>query len=146
MAYVRMDARYFIWDNKEYRLVPIGSASEVDQMVVLDKVGYDKDSADPMASYPHPAFFRIIAKSDNGYTLRDTSGRIISVDAGSGYHLFDIDAWFTWQKIQKQAIEDAADKRANRLKDRLELLKSILTAQGVKLITPDQAKQLGLDL
>lgn len=119
-------------------------------MVVLDHVSMSP--SETFGNYPQPAFFTITEAPPSEtpgfnpvYTLRDTAGHIVSTRGSSvSSYLIKVDDWQEWRSTRTDEIQAQLARVNARLLDRVDLLKEILVAQGVRVITRDQAATLGI--
>lgn len=119
------------------------------QVLVLTHVSYErcKETEYPQMHYPQPAFFTVVEKLekegyDQPFILRDTVGNEIKVRLGIGF--YDAQEWALWSAA-KQA-EDLRQKNARiqHVESQVALLRGILIEQGMKIITTEEAKRLGI--
>ena len=127
----------------------IYGTGKIGAMVVLDHVGLSRGN--PFYEYPQPAFFTIDAVGPGAnpgdypaYILRDTAGKRIMTDGSIAGYLYQVDEWSAWRQSQFEETVASQDRALSTLRDRLTLLKDILTAQGVRVVPNDQAEKLGL--
>ncbi len=126
------------------------------QVVVLTHVSYGTEpdlKKWPLAAYPQPSFFTIVKKlpdperADNTRSawclLRDASGKEFEAELGTGLH--HAHEWATW--IVAKHAEDTRQKNARiqQVESQVALLRSILIEQGVKVITTEKARALGIN-
>lgn len=145
-------------DGKEVRIDCIGHRGVQGQLVVLDHVSYGENpdlEECPLAVYPQPSFFTIVEvrklsdkDHDVFYALQDSRGRVISLTPVSmpctDPYLYDLATWAMFHHDREVEMERRKDGRIKLLESHLDLLKAILVAQGVRVITEAQAAQLGI--
>lgn len=125
----------------------IYSGGVVGQVVILDHVSFG-DNPDPevypLGKYLQPYAFTIvgITEEEDCYLLRDADG--VEVKSHDGAYLFDAKEWLTWSEGRREyQLWEKADE-ISILNAKLNLLKEILIAQGVKVVTQAQFDALGL--
>lgn len=132
------------------------SNGRVGMIVVLDSVFLGSDS--PFAKYQQPAFFTIVEdqtpepRYQGIYVLRDSDGNMIRTQAEDDVrgdqsispYLAEVSKWAAWMKNKVEGDRQIQDRKISTLRDRQELLKEILVAQGVRVVTDEQAKALGI--
>ena len=61
-----------------------------------------------------------------------------------GNYLYDAQEWLTWNDKHERFLRSTQAKSIKWLEDHIKLLKDILIKQGIRTVTVDQAKQLGI--
>ena len=139
----------FYHHGKSHQIFSIERSGKVGQAVFYPGRKYfGKDEVPvqhPLWNYIDPCIFTIVDKIGNYngyYLLQDSNGTSIQVPLSScdTRVLFDAQDWLNWHEVRNSA----RDEEIKQLKHDVELLKGILTAQGFRVLTPAQAKQLGL--
>lgn len=127
-------------------------------VVVLDGIVLDKIEDNPLYGYDQPAFFTITGTKwdsdtsredkDMLYVLRDMSGKEFSVNGsgycGCGWWLVKLDDWAKSKIGKYEEILEYEREQKEKLKHQIEILKDILTNQGIRIVKENQAKELGL--
>jgi hypothetical protein len=158
-------------DDKEIVCKPIGEDGRVGQIVVLAKVVLPKIHEEdpnklPWKRYQLPQVFTIVEKKyfsvpESGYlhgyyyVLADTNGKHLETTVAPYYKgqyiLYDIQEWLAYQKAyQADQFEERDSKIVSLEQDveslahDVELLRDILVRQSVKIVTEEEAEQLGL--
>jgi len=143
----------FYKDGNPVKCNPIFKNGRVGQCVVLTNVGYSPDAdleVNPLAGYAQPAIFTIIGKTEHAYTLKDTNGKIFVVAdrsfGASCAYLYDAQQWAQWCKAHEAEKLARKQNKIEQLEAQVDLLKSILIKQGIRVVTVEQADALGLSL
>ena len=123
-------------------------------IVVLDNVTLSSDGDKPLSKYHQPAFFMIIEvkwgsdksrdDKDMMYVLKDTSGSEFTVGANCGWWLVRLDDWAKFKEEKHAEILEYEREQKEKLKYQIEILRDILTNQGIRIVKESQAKELGL--
>ncbi len=144
------------WKNgKEIPLWAIHSSGQIGQSVIYcENVDWGKDpdpESKPLSQYTPPAIFRITSKvpGDEGYyVLTDSTGNIIrarySGICNTSSYLYDAQEWLTWNTGRNTEKFSRKERKIEQLEGHVALLKDILVKQGVRIVTQEQAKKLGL--
>jgi hypothetical protein len=119
----------------------------VGDIVCLYWIGFGSDH--PMSEFKLPALFRVEEKDERGrhkFTHLDT-GKIVSDFDG----LSSLTEYMYWPsdvfddiEYCKNAEKKSHEESFRRVKLERDLLRQIIVEQGVRIVTEDQAKQLGL--
>ncbi len=142
-------------DGKQVQLAAVRMNGHVGQVLIFDGVSYGDRSTPsekyPLAGYQQPAIFTIVEKIEGEnahYVVTDAENRRIVLP--SGFHdpstyMYDLKEWLAFQ--ESRISEKLARKEAKiaLLEAHLALLKSILTNQGVRVVSAEQAKKLGIE-
>jgi hypothetical protein len=141
-------------DGQRVECHAIYGNGKVGQIVVLANVsfGQNPDFAEkPLAAYTQPAFFtikerRVVGEHGYEYDLVDKTGKVITVNGEhtDNWWLYDADEWGQWQIGHFNEKVERKDGEIKRLTLQRDLLKSILVAQGIRIVTKEQAEALGL--
>lgn len=147
----------FYKDGKQVAIQAIYNQGHVDQVVILDNVHYGNDpdfTKEPLAQYAQPYAFTIVEKvegKDGYYIIVDGEGtRLIlrnkyaGCHGASEEHLYDANEWLTWREMQKKEQLASKEQEIAQLKSHLALLKDIFTNQGVRVVSQETAKKLGI--
>lgn len=144
----------FFRDGRSVACKPIHNRGHVGQMVVLDRVSFGNDSDPakyPLSQYPQPYAFIIVEKVEGKsgyYVIKDSEGNRVKLQddfyGASIAYLYDMHEWLAWQKEFTKERMAQKDRIIEKLKDHLELLKGILVKQGYRLVSEEDARQLGL--
>lgn len=121
---------------------PISNNGRIDQVVILDNVHLGSNS--PLAPYSQPQIFTIAKKDESGYSLRDSENNLIIVDYDTMSYVFDATEWMGWSLGRIDRVITSGNKRIQTLQGHVSLLTGILTSQGVRVVTQEQAEELGL--
>lgn len=136
----------------------IWDTAQVGDIVVLDHISLNAN--DPLAPYMGaPAFFTVVKvqrdrevtpreRTVTTYTLRDTKGVETTTERGSfgcgGGYLIRVDDWREWKAAREKEKREKMEAELKRLLHREEVLREVLTAQGVRVLTESQATALGI--
>lgn len=141
-------------DGKKVGCEAIYGRGHVGQVVVLDHVSFgDNPNLEkyPLARYPQPYAFTIVEKvegKDGYYVVMDGDGsRIVLCDqyyGASEAYLYDANEWLAWQKEHAREKLARKERKIEQLEGHLALLKEILTKQGIRLVSEETAKKLGI--
>lgn len=124
----------------------------VGQKVVVDYVGWGQTSetgGEPITGYPLKTRFTIIEviqknEHANNYRLRDEEGDEFVIDSRHTGYLYDIEDWYEFHLAKKDDELKRKKRRLRLVESHLDLLKGILTAQGIRIVTAEQAEALGI--
>lgn len=146
------------WKNgKEVIIEAIYSKGRIGQIVILgEKVDWGKSTnskANPLSQYPYLSVFTIVSISthpeDKHYLLKDSNGKtfILPIDSihSDTCYLYDIDVWLSFNAIREDEKMSRKQKKIETLESQVDLLKGILTNQGIRIVTKEQAKALGIE-
>ena len=115
---------------------------QIGQVVVLDNIIFKED--DPLSEYEQPQMFIIVRvdKVENRpYVIKDNSGRKTTAEK---WYLCDADEWVKSQREKAEKRREEEKIILTDLKSKLDILTSILTKQGYKIVTEKQAEEIGL--
>ncbi len=138
-------------DGEKISLGALYSRGGVGRLVILDSVCFGEKSISPLAKYPLRTIFTIVEKkfTDNwnySYVLSDKDGNrfVLTRDSNNTGYIYDLEEWslFQYEKAQEHQVRKNA--KITHLESQVALLKDILIKQGVRVITQEQAKALGL--
>jgi hypothetical protein len=124
---------------------------KVADVVVLDNVALDKTKDNPLSNYVQPAFFTIVGidcrdYKDRSYLLRDMAGMEFNIDPEYGWWLVKLEDWYkNKQQVYSESIKRKENK-IDKLNNQIEILKEILTNQGIRIVTEVQVRELGITL
>ncbi|OGY42813.1 MAG: hypothetical protein A2Y67_03760 [Candidatus Buchananbacteria bacterium RBG_13_39_9] len=144
-----MEYVLYYWKNgKKVQLDGIYDQGRVGQVVILANVSYGENpdlGKRPLAAYPQPTFFviKVVGRDDadvHFYTLVDPDCKEVLCGNSDWSNLYDAREWGEWQKQHHEEKMKRKDGRIAHLESQVDLLRSILIQQGVKLITPEQAE------
>jgi hypothetical protein len=132
-------------ERQSVRLGPIYQEGHESQVVVLTSVSLGENF--PLGRYPQPYFFVIIGRSEDSYTLRDAEGQEVTVpfETHLQWYLYDANEWVQWDLKRRKVADKKAQRRLDSVIQQRDLLRAILTDQGVRVVTEEQARQLGLE-
>lgn len=106
----------------------------------------------PLSQYSYATIFtivEIVAGKEGYYVLSDVNGNLIKLQdeyyGASAEYLFDAQEWLTWNVMREEEKFSRKQRKIEQLEGHLELLKNILTNQGVRIISDTKAKALGLE-
>ncbi len=144
----------YMKDGKRIECPSLYAEAKPGQMVVLTAVSWGENPNTkmwPLAAYPQPSLFVVVGVAPNDerhigvamFLLRDMNGKEFATPLGIGIH--DASDWLTWNAGKHREDLRQKNARIQHLEAQVALLRGILVDQGVKLITPEQAKTLGLD-
>ncbi len=142
-------------DGKNTYLNPIYRTGIVGQVVILANVSFgEKPDLEkyPLAAYQQPHAFTIVkvveGAFDGYYIIEDENGKRFKITdpyrGHSSNYLYDANQYLAWQKYHQEQKLEKNEKEKQRLQIQLDLLTKILIAQGVKVVSEETAKQLGL--
>ncbi len=138
-------------DGEKISLRGLYDRGEVGRPVILDDVCFGEKSPSPLAKYPPRTVFTIVEKKvtsnwNYSYVLSDKDGNrfVLTRDSNSTGYIYDLEEWslFQYEKAQEHYIRKNA--KIAHLESQVALLKDILIKQGVRVVTQEQAKTLGL--
>lgn len=144
------------WQNgKEIEVKAIYGNGKVGQTVIFGQRvdwGVNPDTTKyPLSQYPCPSIFTIVEKIEgkNGYyVLSDANGNRIKLQdeyyGASESYLYDAQEWLTWNALHEKEKLSRKQRKIEQLEGHVELLKDILIKQGARIVTQEQAKDLGL--
>ena len=144
------------WQNgKKIEVKAIYSNGKVGQTVIFGQRvdwGVNPDTTKyPLSQYPCPSIFTIVEKIEgkNGYyVLSDANGNRIKLQdeyyGASESYLYDAQEWLTWNALHEKEKLSRKQRKIEQLEGHVELLKDILIKQGARIVTQEQAKDLGL--
>lgn len=124
----------------------IYNTAKVGDIVVLDKVGFIDNH--PLAQFAQPAFFVVTVfrpeSQSARYTAHASDGERVNISSDDAWWFFQVRDWWTWTKATHD--ESIRDHKvlATRLTTERDVLKSVLVAQGVRIVTKEQAEALGV--
>jgi hypothetical protein len=127
-------------------LTAIYAHGQPGQPVILAHVHFGKDAKNPLAAYSQPTAFTIAETTDSSYRLKGPKGEDVWVnfaDSDTSY-LYDATEWAQYTEAHEADHLARKEGKIAMLEAHLQLLKSILTAQGIRIVTETQAKALGL--
>lgn len=133
-------------DGKEIRCDAIHDKGHVGQVVIFDRVSIGNDKH-PLKKYPQPYVFTIMEKIEGKgwhYVMKDAEGELINIYSGDSRYFYDAIELVTWEGgdyIEKQM---RSQDKIRMLESQLELLKNILTKQGIRIVTQEEAEKLGI--
>jgi hypothetical protein len=146
-------------DGKKVECKSIGTSGFVGQIVIYgrnvdwsspDKTVEEVAELQPLSRYEAPAVFKIIQKilgKDGYYILEDSNKKPIRVQCehygAYSTYLFDAQDWVTWDTSHKLEKLSRKQRKVEQLEGHLALLKDILVNQGFRVITEEQANELG---
>jgi hypothetical protein len=136
-------------------LTRLYSSGRVGMTVVLDRVSL---SGGPFAKYQQPAFFTIVEdltpeeRFNGDYVLQDQEGNRIPTTAdpedkfatNASSYLTDVSVWSAWKADNYETALAAHKQSIHDLAVRVAILKEVMATQGVRVITNEQAKALGI--
>lgn len=141
-------------DGNKVECKPIYGHGYVGQIVIFDHVSYGEKPdlvRDPIAAYPQPYPFTIVEKvegSDGYYVISDSKGNLIKLQTehfGASFaYLYDAIELLEWRKGHEKEQIARKERKIQQLEGNLALLKSILIAQGIRVVSNETAKQLGI--
>ena len=141
--------------GKKIEVKAIYSNGKVGQTVIFGQRvdwGVNPDTTKyPLSQYPCPSIFTIVEKIEgkNGYyVLSDANGNRIKLQdeyyGASESYLYDAQEWLTWNALHEKEKLSRKQRKIEQLEGHVELLKDILIKQGARIVTQEQAKDLGL--
>lgn len=134
-------------DGQTIRLEGLWDRVTASQKVILLKVSFGPNH--PLSRYEQPAAFTVIGRPPPGATtgdlkLLDTDGREVIARIGDAGYMYDSIEWGLFQFHRQQEVERRKQAKIDQLDAHLNMLKSILIAQGFRIVTAEQAETLGL--
>lgn len=137
--------------NTTYKLEPLYSSGRAGQVIVLTNVSYNKDHR--LYSYEQPALFTITEvirdeKRTPQYRVVDSAGveLILNEDEhrSDSSYFYDAQAWAKYTRLAAESTDRSSKARIAHLESQRDLLKSILTPNGVYVVPVDVAKAAGV--
>ncbi len=144
----------FCVNGKTILLHPICNKGSVGQMVILgSRVDWGNNPdpvAKPLSKYPYLSLFTIVVKATNEdgyYILSDAKGEQIKVSMKGTDHwyLYDAQEWLNFNHLRETEKFARKERKISQLEGHVDLLKDILVKQGIRIVTEDQAKKLGIN-
>ena len=144
------------WKNgKEIALWAIHKSGQIGQSVIFcENVDWGKNPDSeklPLSQYTPPAIFKITSKvpGDEGYyVLTDSNNNVIRARftgiSNTSSYLYDAQEWLTWESGRVAEKLSRKERKIEQLEGHVALLKDILVKQGIRIVTQEQAKKLGL--
>jgi hypothetical protein len=117
-------------------------SGKVGAIVVLDYVSLGEKN--PFAQYAQPAFFTIEARSPTPgsslYTLKDSTGALISSSYEPPHgdissYLMEVTEWWAWHAARAEKEKAYSEQIIETLRTKFNLLREILIAQGVRVVS-----------
>ena len=135
-------------DGKTIELKGLYNRVSVGQVVVLDYVNFGNEN--PLSKYPQPSIFTVSSITPEAIILIDSKGKHVEcyfLDIENRKHaynscLFDQSEYLAFIRARDDEKIRRKNNRINHLEAQVSLLKSILIAQGTRIITNEQAKAL----
>ena len=122
------------------------------QIVILEPVTFSPDH--PLAGYPKPYSFLIVEKVEGDprkegyYILMDADGNRVKIQdpnyGASLQYFYDANEFLQWNLAREKEEKRRQNRKEENQQIRLDLLKGIIEKQGIRVITLDQAKALGI--
>lgn len=139
-------------DGKEVILHAIYSSGRVNQVIILGKKVDWGESPNaekyPLSQYPYLTVFTIVGISthpeEKYYVLRNPDGKNFILKFGEADYLYDIKEWLEFNAIREAEKMAHKQRKIETLESQVDLLKDILVKQGVRVLTKEQAKALGI--
>ncbi len=137
-------------DGINHEVPPIYEKGKIGQIVIIDKVWFGEEPSAKnfnFAQYPQPYAFTIIGKvdgHDGRYTFRDQAEKEFDYNSASCGFLYSVTEWLQWRKASEAEKFDRKEREVQKLQGHLDLLTKILTNQGIRIVTREQANTLGL--
>ena len=145
----------FMKDGKKVSCPEIWQNGQVGQVVVLTEVYYSSNADPekfPFATYAHPSFFTILKKlpdprrNDDKFSswclVRDATGKEFACELSNG--IYDAQQWGLWNDAKQTEEHRKMNARIQHVESQVALLRGILVDQGVKVISQEQARLLGI--
>jgi hypothetical protein len=131
-------------DGQTVRLQAVYDRIYSGQRLVLFHVGFG--TPEPLARYEQPAVFTAVAVDVDNKTveLRDANERLITTKISNLAYLYDLEEWAMFQYRCLGELLRRKDRKIEQLTGHLDLLKAILTNQGFRVVTAEQAAAIGL--
>jgi hypothetical protein len=140
-------------DGQSVKVDSIDSRAEIGQVVILDHVnfgGNPNSTKHPLAKYPQPCAFTIVDKEKDAdgygcFVVLDDKGNRIALSWTDASYLYEANEWLAWNRAHAREKLSRKERRIELLEGHLDLLKSIMAQQGVRIVSEEVAKQLGID-
>ncbi len=130
-------------DGQTVRLNALWGKIQPGQKVICFHVHWRTNH--PLASYAQPAAFTVVSDEREGpIILRDSEGREVTIKQTDAGYLYDAVEWGLFQYERQLEMLRRKQRKIEMLDAHLSMLKGILTAQGIRVVTAEQAKALGL--
>lgn len=143
------------WKNGErIELNAIYGKGIVGQTVILgERVCWDGIDPDEkqLSKYPYLSVFTIIDKKDGKdgyYLLKDSQNcAVILKDKHYGAscaYLYDLNEWLQFNEKKQEEKLSRKQRKIEQLEGHVNLLKDILVKQGIRIVTENEGKELGI--
>ena len=144
------------WKNgKEVIVNSIYSDGRIGQVLILgENVDWGKSpdyKKHPLSKYPYLSVFTIVSicthPENRHYVLCDSEGKNFILPLGSSSDvpfLYDIKTWLDFNAIRENEKMSRKQRKIETLESQVDLLKDILVKQGIRIVTEEQAKALGI--
>jgi hypothetical protein len=137
-------------DGTEIKCPSVYGDGRPGQVVVLMNVCFEKIpdlEKWPFGAYPQPSFFTIleklgVEKYSLWYLVRDVYDKEFKCEFSIG--IYDAQVWGQWNAAKQKEDSRQKNARIQHIEAQVALLRGILVDQGIKVITPEQAKTLGI--
>jgi hypothetical protein len=133
----------FYKQGKKVEVKPIFNNGRVGQIIVLTNVSLDPEFT--LSRYAQPSFFVIREIKEDGYLITDDEGISRNLSFRTAWFIYPAKEWTSWNMEREQEELRKKEGHIKTLTGKLELLKGILIAQGMRYVTKEQAKQFDLD-
>jgi hypothetical protein len=138
----------YLHEGEIREIQPVYDQLHVGQQVVLYQATMDKGH--PLAKYEQPAVFTVVSWSSNAtnfynpLVLRDDEGREVNTIGWSAMSLYDLAEWSLFQYWRLQEMLNRKTVKINQQDSQISMLKDVLKAPSVRIVTAEQAKDLGI--
>lgn len=124
------------------KCLPLYDKVRIGRAVVLTFVSLGEDH--PLFQYSQPAVFVVRNRSRMTLTLLDHMDQEVVVPLSVAGDLFDAHEWAQWNRGREVEKVTRKDAKIKSLEGNVDLLSDILTKQGVRVITREDAERLGI--
>lgn len=144
----------FSVNGKIISVSPIFTKGRVGQMVILgSRVDWGEcpdPVAKPLSQYPYLSIFTIAVREegeDGYYILIDANGNRIKVmfSGTDNWYIYDAQEWLNFNDLRETEKFSRKERKISQLEGHVDILKDILIKQGIRIVTDEQAKKLGLN-
>jgi hypothetical protein len=138
-------------DGKEVLCKPLKQSGSVGQTIILDCAAIG-DDLNPLKKYVQPHVFTIVEKLDSHYVVKDAKGRCVNISFATSNpnrdpdcdYIYDATEFLAWRWGYYVEHNGRSQNKIRLLEAHVALLKDILIKSGTRIVTAEEAKELGL--